>query len=57
MHINHKCSRNLGEPEPLDLQPLRPVRLLRLVEPDTARSSVQRVDVLDGLIHEYRRGA
>jgi len=47
----------LREPEPLDLQPLRPVRLLRLVEPDTARSSVQRVDVLDGLIHEYRRGA
>ena len=40
----------------LDLQPPRPTHRLRLV-PGTCESSVQRVDVLGGLIHEYRRAA
>jgi hypothetical protein len=40
----------------LDLQPPRPTRLT-LVEPGPVESSVQRVDVLGGLIHEYRRAA
>jgi transposase InsO family protein len=40
----------------LDLRPPRPTRLT-LVEPDGGESSVQRVDLLDGLIHEYRRAA
>jgi putative transposase len=40
----------------LDLQPPRPTRLT-LVEPGGRVSSVQRVDVLGGLIHEYRRAA
>jgi putative transposase len=39
----------------LDLQPPRPVSRLTLVEPGTGESSVQRIDVLGGLIHEYRR--
>ena len=39
----------------LDLQPPRPVSRLALVEPGTDGSSVERVDVLGGLIHEYRR--
>jgi len=30
---------------------------LRLVPPDTDESSVQRVDVLGGLIHQYRCAA
>ena len=41
----------------LDLQPPRPVSRPMLVEPGTPNSSVQRVDVLGGLIHEYRRAA
>jgi hypothetical protein len=41
----------------LDLQPPRPASRLMLVEPATPNSSVQRVDVLGGLIHEYRRAA
>ena len=41
----------------LDLQPPRPTLRLRLVEPDTIESSVQRVDILGGLIHEYRPAA
>jgi transposase InsO family protein len=40
----------------LDLQPPRPTQLT-LVEPGGRESSVQRVDVLGGLIHEYRRAA
>ena len=35
----------------------RPASRLRLVEPGTGELSVQRVDVLGGLIHEYRRAA
>jgi putative transposase len=38
-------------------QPPRPAPRLTLVEPGTVESSVQRVDVLGGLIHEYRRAA
>ncbi|MEH1130360.1 integrase core domain-containing protein [Micromonospora sp. CPCC 206061] len=41
----------------LDLKPPRPASRLTLVEPGTVESSVQRVDVLGGLIHEYRRAA
>jgi transposase InsO family protein len=41
----------------LDLQPPRPVPRLTLVEPGGRESRVQRVDVLGGLIHEYRRAA
>jgi putative transposase len=41
----------------LDLQPPRPAQRLRLVELDTVGAAVQRVDVLGGLIHEYRRAA
>ncbi|MEJ3746635.1 integrase core domain-containing protein [Actinomycetes bacterium KLBMP 9797] len=41
----------------LDLKPPRPTSRLALVEPGTVESSVQRVDVLGGLIHEYRRAA
>ena len=42
----------------LDLQPPRPrASGLTLVQPDTDKSPVHRVDVLDGLIHEYRRAA
>jgi transposase InsO family protein len=41
----------------LDLQPPRPARPLRLAEPDTAGSPVQRIEVLGGLIHEYHRAA
>jgi hypothetical protein len=40
----------------LDLQPPRPTRLT-LLESGGRKSSVQRVDVLGGLIHEYRRAA
>ena len=40
----------------LDLQPPRPTPLT-LVEPGTVGPLVQRVDVLGGLIHEYRRAA
>jgi putative transposase len=40
----------------LDLQPPRPAPQLTLVEPGTVES-VQRVDVLGGLIHEYRHAA
>src|SRR2546423_11985419 len=41
----------------LDLQPPRPAHPLRLVEPAIVESPVRRVDVLGGLIHEYRRAA
>jgi putative transposase len=41
----------------LDLQPPGPAARLTLVEPGVGESSVQRVDVLGGLIHEYRRAA
>ncbi|WP_309238773.1 integrase core domain-containing protein [Actinoplanes aureus] len=41
----------------LELQPPRPARPLTLVESATAQSLVERVDVLGGLIHEYRRAA
>ena len=41
----------------LDLQPPRPARHLTLVEPATVESPVRPVDVLGGLIHEYRRAA
>jgi len=41
----------------LDLWPPRPASRLRLVEPGTAEMSVQGVDVLGGLIHEYRPAA
>jgi putative transposase len=41
----------------LDLQPPTPARSLTLVESSTVERSVRRVDVLDGLIHEYQRAA
>jgi transposase InsO family protein len=41
----------------LDLQPPRPAPRLTLVEPGTVGTPVQRVDVLGGLIHEYRHAA
>jgi transposase InsO family protein len=41
----------------LDLQPPDPTRRLTLVEPSTVERTVQRIDVLGGLIHEYRRAA
>ncbi|MET0414978.1 MAG: transposase [Actinoplanes sp.] len=41
----------------LDLQPPRQSARLTLVEPGTGELSVQRVNVLGGLIHEYRRAA
>jgi putative transposase len=41
----------------LDLQPPRLAPRLTLVEPSGRESPVQRVDVLGGLIHEYRRAA
>ena len=41
----------------LDQQPPTPARALTLVESSTAAQSVRRIDVLDGLIHEYRRAA
>jgi putative transposase len=44
----------------LDLQPpspADPARRLTLVEPSTVESPVRRIDVLGGLIHEYRRAA
>jgi hypothetical protein len=40
----------------LDLRPPDPTRPLTLVEPLNVES-VQRIDVLDGLIHEYRHAA
>jgi putative transposase len=41
----------------LDLQPPRPPRRLTLIESGARESSVERVDVLSGPIHEYRRAA
>jgi putative transposase len=41
----------------LDLQPPRPAPRLTPVEPGTVGAPVQRVDVLGGVIHEYRRAA
>jgi hypothetical protein len=41
----------------LDLRPPLPARTLAAVGPATAPAAVQRVDVLGGLIHEYRRAA
>jgi transposase InsO family protein len=42
----------------LDLQPPNPVRRLTLVKaPPATKAEIQRVDVLGGLIHEYRRAA
>lgn len=41
----------------LDLHPPRPASRLALVEPGTVGAPVRRVDVLGGLIHEYRRAA
>ena len=41
----------------LDLPPPRLAPRLTLVEPSGRESPVQRVDVLGGLIHEYRRAA
>src|SRR3954452_15648077 len=41
----------------LDLQPPGPAARLTLVEPGVGVSSVQRVDVLGGLIHEYHRAS
>src|SRR2546430_13106164 len=41
----------------LDLQSPRRTPRLTLVESGTVESPVQRVDVLGGLIHEYRRAA
>jgi transposase InsO family protein len=41
----------------LERQPPVPVGALEAVEPLAAGSRVERVDVLGGLIHEYRRAA
>jgi hypothetical protein len=42
----------------LDLQPPKPVRRLALVKaPPATKAEIQRIDVLGGLIHEYRRAA
>jgi hypothetical protein len=41
----------------LDLQPPSPIRPLTLLKSSPASTAVQRVDVLGGLIHEYRRAA
>jgi hypothetical protein len=53
-----ECLRHYNTVRPhrsLDLQPPRPARPLTLVELATTQSLVERVDVLGGLIHEYRR--
>jgi len=42
----------------LDLQPPSPPPTLTLIEPSTMdKQPVRRIDVLDGLIHKYRRAA
>jgi putative transposase len=56
--IEHLGHYNTVRPHrSLDLRPPRPAARLRLVEPGAGESSVQRVDLLAGLIHEYRRAA
>ena len=52
------CHYNTVRPHrSLNLQPPRPASRLTLVEPGAVEAPVQRVDVLGGLIHEYRRAA
>jgi hypothetical protein len=52
------CHYNIVRPHrSLELRPPRLGRSLTLVEPGSTRSLVERVDVLGGLIHEYRRAA
>jgi putative transposase len=42
----------------LNLQPPSPARRLKLVESSsTVERPIRRIDVLDGLIHEYQRAA
>jgi hypothetical protein len=42
----------------LDLRPPNPARRVALVKPPpTAMSAIERIDVLGGLIHEYRHAA
>ena len=41
----------------LDLQPPLPARTLTAVGPAGTPAAVKRVDILGGLIHEYRRAA
>jgi hypothetical protein len=41
----------------LDLHPPRPTSRLTLLEPGTVEAPVQRIDVVGGLIHEYRHPA
>jgi putative transposase len=52
------CHYNMVRPlRSLDLQPPSPSRRLTLVKtPPAATAEIQRIDVLGGLIHEYRRG-
>jgi transposase InsO family protein len=55
-----ECLRHYNTVRPhrgLDLQPPRPASRLTLVKPCTIESSVERVDVLGGLVREYRRAA
>jgi putative transposase len=59
-HVLNEYLRHYNAARPhrsLDLQPPSPTRRLTLVESSTVEHQVQRVDVLGGLIHEYRRAA